>query len=132
MIKKKLALEKKIGTMHNIIFWGRLAQLVRASVLHTGCRRFESCIAHHLEKTRTMLNSSRFFVYKSPSRTRTQFDDKRENPKNRNIYKKSSLSLKNSELKNLADDEGRTRNIQLGKLTLCQLSYVRNKIKMQI
>ncbi len=77
-----------------------------------------------------MLNSSRFFVYKSPSRTRTQFDDKRENPKNRNIYKKSSLSLKNSELKNLADDEGRTRNIQLGKLTLCQLSYVRNKIRM--
>lgn len=27
---------------------GRLAQLVRASVLHTGCHRFESCIAHCL------------------------------------------------------------------------------------
>ncbi len=26
-----------------------------------------------------------------------------------------------------ADDEGRTRNIQLGKLALCQLSYVREK-----
>lgn len=41
---------------------GRLAQLVRASVLHTECHKFESCTAHHLEKTRTMLNSSRFFV----------------------------------------------------------------------
>ena len=26
---------------------GRLAQLVRASVLHTEGHRFESCIAHH-------------------------------------------------------------------------------------
>lgn len=28
---------------------GRLAQLVRASVLHTECHKFESCTAHHLK-----------------------------------------------------------------------------------
>lgn len=47
----------KLSFMKN----GRLAQLVRASVLHTECHKFESCTAHHL-KRRLHMQSAFFFA----------------------------------------------------------------------
>ncbi len=60
---KKLERFEKICP-NGVFKLGQLAQLVRASALHAGCRRFESCIAHHLAKRRTALNRTvRFFVF---------------------------------------------------------------------
>ena len=41
-----LAIRSEIRNTARIFFKGRLAQLVRASALHAGCRGFESLIAH--------------------------------------------------------------------------------------
>ena len=49
-LKKSLAYLKKFFIVLNFnLNRGQLAQLVRASVLHTGGHRFESCTAHHFK-----------------------------------------------------------------------------------
>ena len=66
-LPKKRLRKKMLACLHLIYiiyrqFSGRLAQLVRASVLHTGCHRFESCIAHW-RRIRTRLPRRRRFSF---------------------------------------------------------------------
>ena len=44
-------------------YFGRLAQLVRASRLHRECRGFESLIAHHLQILKSSASMIGLFVF---------------------------------------------------------------------